>query len=167
MGPKRSVTPWLPRSGALPKQLRRSLTWDQGSEMAQHAQLRINTGLAVYFSGDNPRHVATVGVPVARSGSDGCGSADGSANLLGASPHGTLRRRLTWISPRGIGDLARARLRRPMGPLRTGAPPNVLGEHCRYSRAGSLARLALPVAVGRGRGHRLDYRCSVCLIWRP
>jgi IS30 family transposase len=33
----------------LPVQLRRSLTWDQGAEMAQHAQLRIDTGLAVYF----------------------------------------------------------------------------------------------------------------------
>ena len=33
----------------LPDQLRRSLTWDQGSEMAQHAQLRIDTGLPVYF----------------------------------------------------------------------------------------------------------------------
>jgi IS30 family transposase len=33
----------------LPGQLRRSLTWDQGSEMAQHAQLRIETGLEVYF----------------------------------------------------------------------------------------------------------------------
>jgi IS30 family transposase len=33
----------------LPDQLRRSLTWDQGSEMSQHAQLRIDTGLNVYF----------------------------------------------------------------------------------------------------------------------
>ena len=33
----------------LPEQLRRSLTWDQGTEMAQHARLRIDTGLAVYF----------------------------------------------------------------------------------------------------------------------
>lgn len=33
----------------LPEQLRKSLTWDQGAEMAQHAQLRIDTGLACYF----------------------------------------------------------------------------------------------------------------------
>lgn len=33
----------------LPADLRRSLTWDQGAEMAEHAQLRIDTELAVYF----------------------------------------------------------------------------------------------------------------------
>ena len=33
----------------LPDQLRRSLAWDQGAEMAQHAQLRIDTGLPIYF----------------------------------------------------------------------------------------------------------------------
>lgn len=35
--------------GTLPEQLRRSLTWDQGAEMAQHTRLRIDTGLAIYF----------------------------------------------------------------------------------------------------------------------
>ena len=35
--------------GSLPEQLRRSLTWDQGAEMSQHAKLTIDTGLAVYF----------------------------------------------------------------------------------------------------------------------
>ncbi len=33
----------------LPEQLRRSLTWDQGAELAQHAQLRIDAGLQVFF----------------------------------------------------------------------------------------------------------------------
>ena len=33
----------------LPRELRRSLTWDQGAETAQHAQLRIATGLDVWF----------------------------------------------------------------------------------------------------------------------
>jgi IS30 family transposase len=33
----------------LPEQLRRSLTWDQGAELSQHAQLRIDAGVQVYF----------------------------------------------------------------------------------------------------------------------
>src|SRR4051812_15462505 len=33
----------------LPEGLRRSLTWDQGAEMTQHARLRIDTGVEVYF----------------------------------------------------------------------------------------------------------------------
>jgi IS30 family transposase len=33
----------------LPAELRRSLTWDRGKEMAKHADLKIATGLAVYF----------------------------------------------------------------------------------------------------------------------
>ena len=34
---------------SLPEQLRQSLTWDQGAEMTQHARLKVDTGLAVYF----------------------------------------------------------------------------------------------------------------------
>ncbi|WP_219824174.1 IS30 family transposase [Actinokineospora auranticolor] len=34
----------------LPARLRRSLTWDRGKEMAQHATLRLDTGVEVYFA---------------------------------------------------------------------------------------------------------------------
>jgi len=33
----------------LPEELRRTLTWDQGTEMAQHSGLTIDTGIKVYF----------------------------------------------------------------------------------------------------------------------
>jgi IS30 family transposase len=34
----------------LPEQLRRTLTWDRGKELAQHAQLTVDTGVRVYFA---------------------------------------------------------------------------------------------------------------------
>jgi len=34
---------------SFPEQLRKSLTWDQGAEMAQHTRLRIDAGLEIYF----------------------------------------------------------------------------------------------------------------------
>ena len=33
----------------LPIELRKSITWDRGSEMAQHAQFKIETGIPIYF----------------------------------------------------------------------------------------------------------------------
>ncbi|SDY98187.1 Transposase and inactivated derivatives, IS30 family [Micromonospora pattaloongensis] len=38
------------RMATMPDELRRSLTWDRGKELAQHTQLRIDTGIAVYFA---------------------------------------------------------------------------------------------------------------------
>ena len=41
----------------LPTELRRTLTWDQGKEMAEHAQFTIDTQIAVYFC-DPPQSLA-------------------------------------------------------------------------------------------------------------
>ena len=34
----------------MPEQLRRSLTWDRGKELAQHAQLKVDTGIVIFFA---------------------------------------------------------------------------------------------------------------------
>ena len=34
----------------MPEQLRRSLTWDRGKELSQHAAFKVETGIPVYFA---------------------------------------------------------------------------------------------------------------------
>ena len=66
----------------LPDQLRRTLTWDRGKELAQHAQLEIDTGLAVYFAdphspwqrGSNENTVSVMRGPAGLLSQAGAGS---------------------------------------------------------------------------------------------
>jgi len=43
---RQTLTPMI---ASLPEQLRRTLAWDQGSEMAGHAQIAIDAGIEIYF----------------------------------------------------------------------------------------------------------------------
>jgi IS30 family transposase len=99
--------------GELPAQLRRSLTWDQGAEMAQHAQLRIDTGLEVYFC--DPQS------PWQR------GTNENTNGLLRQYfPRGT---DLARHSPEGLAAVAAALNGRPRKTLRWKTPAEVLDEH--------------------------------------
>jgi IS30 family transposase len=46
----------------LPEFLRNSITWDQGKEMARHAEFTVRTGLPIYFC-DPVRHEAPHCIP--------------------------------------------------------------------------------------------------------
>jgi IS30 family transposase len=39
--------------GTLPELMRKSVTWDQGKEMARHADFSVSTGIDVYFCDPN------------------------------------------------------------------------------------------------------------------
>jgi IS30 family transposase len=99
--------------GELPEQLRRSLTWDQGAEKAQHAKLRIDSGLQVYFCDpQSPWQRAT--------------NENTNGLLRQYFPRGT---DLARHSPDDLAAVAAALNTRPRKTLGWKTPAEVLDEH--------------------------------------
>ena len=90
----------------LPEQLRRSLTWDQGAEMAQYTQLRVDTGLKVFFceprspwqrgTNENTNGLLRQYFP---KGTDLSRHSDNDLAAVAATLHQRPRKTLDWKTP--------------------------------------------------------------------
>ena len=90
----------------LPEQLRCSLTWDQGAEMARHDQVRLETGLKIYFcdphspwqrgTNENTNGLLRQYFP---KGTDHARYTTEELNAVAATLNGRPRKSLGWRTP--------------------------------------------------------------------